>query len=66
MLDMAFPPSFFPPLSAYEVCIFVRLRAAIASDRSLTINYRRRQSGTTRYVNRHAARQFTNCSFCAE
>jgi hypothetical protein len=43
MLDMAFPPSFFPPLSAYEVCIFVRLRAALANNRSLTINYRERQ-----------------------
>ena len=43
MLDMGFPPSFFPPLWAYEVYIFVRLKVAIASHRSLTINYDQKQ-----------------------
>ena len=65
MLDMAFPPSLFPPLWAYEVCIFVRLRTAIASNRSLTTNYRQRQSDTARYLNHRAVRPFTNCSSCA-
>jgi hypothetical protein len=33
-----FPTIIFPRLWAYEVCIFVRLKVAIASDTSLTIN----------------------------
>jgi hypothetical protein len=35
-----FPTIVFPPLWAYEVCIFVRLKAAIANNTSLTMDYR--------------------------
>jgi hypothetical protein len=65
VLDMAFPPSFFPPLWAYEVCLFVRLKGAIASNRSLTINYQQRQPDTQRIFRAQRSGVFTNCSSCS-